>query len=300
MFVRGQGTELWDAEGAATSTSSCGLAVTSLGHAHPEVAEALAAQAATLLHVSNLFATRVATDDGDRHRRLLRRRRAGVLLQLRRRGQRGRLQAGPQVRRPRAVTWSSPPTAASTAGPSPRSPPPASRPSTSRSSPMPEGFRHVRLATSTRSTRPSTRASPPSCSSPSRARAGSIPAPPEYLEGIRRAVRRARAAADRRRGADRPRPHRSLVRLRALRRRPDVVCLAKALGNGMPIGACWARREVAAVLPARRPRLDLQRHRRSPPRRPGRPSPSCGASTRRRWPGWPGRGCSGCCSRRPA
>jgi acetylornithine/N-succinyldiaminopimelate aminotransferase len=29
---------------------------------------------------------------------------------------------------------------------------------------------------------------------------------------------------------------------------PDVVTLAKALGNGMPIGACWARREVAAVM----------------------------------------------------
>ena len=29
--------------------------------------------------------------------------------------------------------------------------------------------------------------------------------------------------------------------------RPDVVTVAKALGNGMPIGACWARREVAAA-----------------------------------------------------
>jgi acetylornithine/succinyldiaminopimelate/putrescine aminotransferase len=28
---------------------------------------------------------------------------------------------------------------------------------------------------------------------------------------------------------------------------PDVVTLAKGLGNGFPIGACWARREVAAV-----------------------------------------------------
>ena len=28
---------------------------------------------------------------------------------------------------------------------------------------------------------------------------------------------------------------------------PDVVTLAKALGNGMPIGACWAKREIAAV-----------------------------------------------------
>src|SRR5438045_3857457 len=28
---------------------------------------------------------------------------------------------------------------------------------------------------------------------------------------------------------------------------PDVVTLAKAMGNGMPVGACWARKEVAAV-----------------------------------------------------
>src|SRR4029077_17518721 len=29
--------------------------------------------------------------------------------------------------------------------------------------------------------------------------------------------------------------------------RPDVVTMAKAMGNGMPIGATWARREVAAA-----------------------------------------------------
>ena len=29
--------------------------------------------------------------------------------------------------------------------------------------------------------------------------------------------------------------------------RPDVVTVAKALGNGVPIGACWARAEVAAA-----------------------------------------------------
>ena len=32
---------------------------------------------------------------------------------------------------------------------------------------------------------------------------------------------------------------------------PDVVCLAKALGNGVPIGALWARADVAARLQAR-------------------------------------------------
>ncbi len=29
---------------------------------------------------------------------------------------------------------------------------------------------------------------------------------------------------------------------------PDVVSMAKALGNGVPIGACWARRDVAAAM----------------------------------------------------
>ena len=29
--------------------------------------------------------------------------------------------------------------------------------------------------------------------------------------------------------------------------RPDIVTMAKALGNGMPVGACWARAEVAAA-----------------------------------------------------
>ena len=28
---------------------------------------------------------------------------------------------------------------------------------------------------------------------------------------------------------------------------PDVVTMAKALGNGFPVGACWAKREVASV-----------------------------------------------------
>ena len=40
----------------------------------------------------------------------------------------------------------------------------------------------------------------------------------------------------------------ALVRLRARRRRRPTSCtLAKAIGNGMPVGACWAREDVAAV-----------------------------------------------------
>ena len=54
-FVRGEGTVLWDTDGRRYLDFLGGLAVTSLGHAHPVVAEALADQARTLLHVSNLF-----------------------------------------------------------------------------------------------------------------------------------------------------------------------------------------------------------------------------------------------------
>jgi len=54
-FVRGEGTRLWDSEGKRYLDFLSGLAVTSLGHAHPEVADAIAEQARTLLHVSNLY-----------------------------------------------------------------------------------------------------------------------------------------------------------------------------------------------------------------------------------------------------
>src|SRR5690606_31246671 len=56
-FVRGRGTELWDDNGTRYLDFLSGLAVTSLGHAHPVVAEAIAEQARTLLHVSNLYGT---------------------------------------------------------------------------------------------------------------------------------------------------------------------------------------------------------------------------------------------------
>ena len=57
QFVRGSGTELFDREGKRYLDFLCGLAVTSLGHSHPAVADAIAEQARTLLHVSNLFET---------------------------------------------------------------------------------------------------------------------------------------------------------------------------------------------------------------------------------------------------
>lgn len=55
-FVRGSGAELWDDNGKRYLDFLCGLAVTSLGHAHPAVTAALRDQAGLLIHTSNLFA----------------------------------------------------------------------------------------------------------------------------------------------------------------------------------------------------------------------------------------------------
>ncbi|GAA5210969.1 acetylornithine transaminase [Microbacterium kyungheense] len=57
MFVRGEGAYLWDADGKRYLDFLAGIAVDSLGHAHPVFVEAVATQAATLVQVSNYFAT---------------------------------------------------------------------------------------------------------------------------------------------------------------------------------------------------------------------------------------------------
>lgn len=56
-FSRGEGPYLYDAEGNRYLDFFCGLAVTSLGHAHPGVVRAIQEQAARLTHVSNVFHT---------------------------------------------------------------------------------------------------------------------------------------------------------------------------------------------------------------------------------------------------
>jgi len=58
VFVRGQGTRLWDETGKEYLDFLAGIAVCNLGHCHPEVTRAMCDQAETLVHVSNLFYTR--------------------------------------------------------------------------------------------------------------------------------------------------------------------------------------------------------------------------------------------------
>ena len=57
LLVRGEGSYLWDADGRRHLDFLAGIAVTSLGHAHPAFVKAVSTQAATLAHVSNYFAT---------------------------------------------------------------------------------------------------------------------------------------------------------------------------------------------------------------------------------------------------
>ncbi len=55
-FVRGQGARLWDDQGNEYLDALGGIAVCALGHSHPGVTAAITDQAQTLLHTSNLFA----------------------------------------------------------------------------------------------------------------------------------------------------------------------------------------------------------------------------------------------------
>jgi acetylornithine aminotransferase len=57
VFERGRGTVLWDTAGRRYIDFLAGIAVCGLGHAHPALQQALAAQAGRLVHVCNLFYT---------------------------------------------------------------------------------------------------------------------------------------------------------------------------------------------------------------------------------------------------
>ncbi|WP_370324278.1 acetylornithine transaminase [Euzebya sp.] len=70
-FTSGAGSWLTATDGGRYLDFLCGLAVTGLGHAHPVVTQAVADQAARLTHTSNLFGTRPVLELADRLRRTL-------------------------------------------------------------------------------------------------------------------------------------------------------------------------------------------------------------------------------------
>ncbi|MCW8826231.1 MAG: aspartate aminotransferase family protein [Gammaproteobacteria bacterium] len=54
-FVKGEAATLWDSEGKSYLDALAGIAVCNLGHAHPAVTETICSQSAKLVHTSNLF-----------------------------------------------------------------------------------------------------------------------------------------------------------------------------------------------------------------------------------------------------
>jgi len=69
-LVSGEGSYVTDADGNRYLDLLGGIAVNSLGHAHPDVVAAIADQAATLMHTSNFFATPWQVELGERLGRL--------------------------------------------------------------------------------------------------------------------------------------------------------------------------------------------------------------------------------------
>jgi acetylornithine/N-succinyldiaminopimelate aminotransferase len=66
QFVRGEGARLWDSEGKEYLDFLAGISVCSVGHCHPAVVEAVRGQVGTLTHTSNLYLTEGAVLLADR------------------------------------------------------------------------------------------------------------------------------------------------------------------------------------------------------------------------------------------
>ncbi|MCU1345394.1 MAG: argD [Acidimicrobiia bacterium] len=253
MFVRGQGTELWDDTGKRYLDFLGGLAVISLGHANPEIAAAICEQANTLLHVSNLFANPVAAEVAVELDGLLKEvtgcdgkvffsnsgaeANEAALKLARKWGGRGRHVVISAYGSFHGRTLA---TLAATGQPAKHEP----------FAPMPEGFRHVAFG----DLEALEAATDPSVSAviieTLQGEGGVFAAGNEYLQGMRRLCdeRGMLMIVDEiqtglgRTGKWFGFEHAGVV--------PDVVTMAKALGNGMPIGATWAKREVADVFQA--------------------------------------------------
>ena len=248
-FVRGEGTKLWDSEGNEYLDFLGGLAVTALGHAHPVVADAIADQARTLLHVSNLYYNAIQPEVAARLDAL----HGGggkvffcnsgaeaneCAIKLARRH--GQTHGGPE-RFHVLSAWGSfhgrtLTTLAATGQPQKQE----------TFQPLPVGFRQVPFADPDALAAAMDERVCAVMLEPIQGEGGVQPAPPGYLEAVRALCdeREALLIMDEvQTGLGRTGRWWGYQHAPALR--PDIVTMAKALGNGVPIGACWADTDVA-------------------------------------------------------
>jgi predicted acetylornithine/succinylornithine family transaminase len=246
LFTRGRGTVLWDADGRRHLDFISGLGVTGLGHAHPVVAEALAVQASTLLHVSNLFGSEPGPQVAQTLDRLIggggqvffansgaEANEAAIKL-ARLHGGHGRHEVVSAYGSFHGRTLA---TLAATGQPEKHEP----------FQPLPDGFRHVAW----RDLDALEAALAPSVAAvllePVQGEGGVHPADRDYFAGVRRLCdeRGVLFMVDEvQTGLGRTGRWFGFQHFDVM---PDVVTVAKALGNGVPIGACWARADVAAA-----------------------------------------------------
>jgi acetylornithine/N-succinyldiaminopimelate aminotransferase len=245
-FVRGEGSWLWDTEGTRYLDFLSGLAVTSLGHAHPAVAAALADQARTLLHVSNLFATEPGPDVARTLDRLLggggqlffcnsgaEANEAAIKL-ARKWGGHGRYQVVSTYGSFHGRTLA---TLHATGQPT----------KWEAFQPLPEGFRHVAWADLDALAAGIDDSVAAVLLEPVQGEGGVNPASVEYLKGVReicteRGVLMMVDEVQTGLGRTGRWFGHQIADIR-----PDVVTIAKALGNGVPVGACWADAGIAAA-----------------------------------------------------
>ena len=251
-FVRGEGSVLYDTAGKSYLDFLSGLAVTSLGHAHPVVAEAIADQARTLTHVSNLFGNVVGPEVAVTLDRLIGggAERAGGQVFFANSGAEAvecalklaRRWAGPD-RHGVVSTWDA--FHGRTLGSL------AATGQTEKQQaflPMPDGFDHVPyddLDAMDAACDPDRVAAV--LVEPIMGEAGVVVPSSDYLVGLRQLCtdRNILLMVDEiQTGLGRTGRWFGFQHLGV---EPDVVTMAKALGNGMPVGACWARAEVAAA-----------------------------------------------------
>ena len=245
-FVRGQGSRLWDRDGKEYLDFLSGLAVTGLGHAHPDVAAAVARQAETLLHVSNLFGTAVgpevaATIDalvGGGGRVFFCNSGAEAnecaIKLARKHGGRGKHVVISAYGSFHGRTLA---TLHATGQPQKHE----------AFQPLPEGFRHVAwddLDALDAAIDPSVSAV---LLEPVQGEGGVNPATSAYFRGVRELCEERGVlfmVDEVQTGLGRTGKWFGFQHFGV---QPDVVTVAKALGNGMPIGACWAREDVASA-----------------------------------------------------
>jgi len=245
-FVRGEGSWLWDTEGRRYLDFLSGLAVTGLGHSHPVVADAVAAQARTLVHVSNLFGTTIGPEVAATLDRLMG---GGGRVFFSNSGAEANECALKLARKwaghGRHVVVSA---FGSFHGRTLATLHATGQPTKHEAfQPLPEGFRHVAwddVDALEKALDPSVAAV---LLEPVQGEGGVNPARADYFAAVRQICteRQILFMVDEvQTGLGRTG---SWFAHQQLGVEPDVVTMAKALGNGMPIGACWARSEVAAA-----------------------------------------------------